>query len=714
MISSSGSAAGEQHPIFRSRDPVFAPMINRFMMQTGILTRSAEKSRTWRGTFFRVLYPVLVILLLCCSGIHAEESDIIQIAVSYCAVECDRRPIMAEYSDAWLLAPPNEFNQKLMQASFVMAASAFRDNTHDLDQRDFNILNFFSRAGFTDPRTDDYNRLTSVDTIGSAIAHKKVGDTTLIAVAMSGNNYSNEWLSNFTISDEQRSQGFNDAAGRVSERIQEYISQYSLEGKLRLWITGYSRAAAVANIAAADATDSGLFEAVFGYTIGTPRTTKDEDAERFTNIFNVVNPFDPVPLMPFPEWGYERYGIDLYLPSMETDSAYFVKKVRAEPVSLQVTGSQVRFNPQVNAQLHMIMDFLLFYVQSAKSYKENFQNGILSLVESREFKPFLTDLMERIDQMGDITTSQFKEFYYFLDYLCQVIYTSFRGQKFHPANLYWNPGISIQENLMHEHYDSAYLSWIFSSDDPEQIYSSVPQYIHYSVLGDVDIELFDSDGNFIERVESSGRISNDPEDVKAPYFTGSQSSTYLFAERQGQQTFIILPKDQVFSAVVLSHKAQEVRFTLIDYSADKVRADMGYVFYENMEPDGFYGEVIEPAIPGSLSEEDLAEKRYLDVEPWSNDAIYTPSAVMRLENTDIFHPTPLSFVTFTGLTLLMTIYIMFWSFAGVGAGVKHGIRKVRSIRSTRKKGLAKPKRAKIETDQLPETQTLKDDRNENQ
>lgn len=660
-----------------------------------------------------ILPGLLFLLSFLCVSAESNE-DIIQIAVSYCAVECDSRPIMAEYSDAWLLAPPNEFNQKLMQASFVMAASAFRDNTHDLDQKDFNILNFFSRAGFSDPRTDDYDRLTSIDTIGSAIAHKKAGDATLIAVAMSGNNYSKEWLSNFTVSDEQRSQGFNDAAGRVSERIREYISEYALEGELRLWITGYSRAAAVANIAAADATDSGLFTAVYGYTIGTPRTTKDEDAKRFDNIFNVINPFDPVPLMPFPEWGYSRYGTDLYLPAMETDSLYFLKKLHADPVSVQVTGSQVRFNPQVNAQLHTIMDFLLFYVQSAKSYKENFQSGILSVLESREFAPLLHDLSDRIDQMSEITASQFKEFYSFLDYLFQVLYTSYRGQRFHPADLYWNPGISLQENLMHEHYDSAYLAWIFSSDDPGQIYSDVPKYIHYTVLGNVDVELFDSDGNFIERVESSGKISADPADVRAPYFSGSQSSTFLFAERRGGQTFIILPKDQTFSAVVFSREAQEVRFTLIDYSADSVRADMGYVYYENMEPDGYYGEVIDPSFPEGLSGDALTEKSYQAAEPWSNDAVYTPSAVMRLENTDIFHPAPLSIVTFTGLTLLMVIYILVWSFAGVGTGVKLGIRKVRSIRSARKKNLPEPKRAKIEADQLPENQSLKDDRYENQ
>ena len=94
--------------------------------------------------------------------------------------------------------------------------------------------------------------------------------------------------------------------------------------------------------------------------------------------------------------------------------------------------------------------------------------------------------------------------------------------------------------------------------------------------------------------------------------------------------------------------------------------------------------------------------------------VYKPSAVMHLENSDIFHPAPLAFVTYFGLALLLVLYILVWSFAGMRQGVIHGIQKVRSIRSTRKKELSKTKRAKIETDHLPEKQSLKDDRYENQ
>lgn len=666
---------------------------------------------------------VLAILLFFINSLCASaqaDGETTQIAVSYCAVECASRPIMAEYSDKWLLAPPNEFNQKLMQVSFVMAASAFRDNTHDLDQRDFNILDFFSRAGYSDPRTDDYNKVTSINTIGSAIAHKKIGEATVIAVAMSGNNYANEWLNNFTVSDEQRSQGFNDAAVKVFERIREYIRDHSLTGELRLWITGYSRAAAIANITAADATDSGLFTAVYGYTIGTPRTTKDQDAERFDNIFNVINPFDPIPLMPFPEWGYRRYGTDLYLPSMETDSDYFIKKYAADSVSMQVTGVPVRFNPQVNAQLHTILDFLLFYVRSSNSYKENFQNGIIQLWESREYEPLLQGIAEKIEQLGDVTIYQLREFYAFLDYLCQVLYTSFRGQKFHPDDLYWNPGLSLQENFMHEHYDSAYLSWIFSSDNPGKVYSDVPKYTHYTILGDVDIELFDSQGRFIEKIARDGSISTDPAVVRTAGFTGGQSSAFLYAERSGKRTLIILPKDQTFSAVIYSHKDQEVRYSLVDYSADAIQANVRYIYYENLKANTFSEGVTDLFVVENLSANDLTERGFFVVEPWTNDTVYSPSAVMKLENADVFHPAPLALLTFSGLILAMTLYILYGAFAGTKNVVKAGVQKVRKAHKSQKAGKKKKtadtamNHAKIESSN-PESQGPAEDKHhENQ
>ena len=79
-------------------------------------------------------------------------------------------------------------------------------------------------------------------------------------------------------------------------------------------ITGHSRGAAVANILGARLTDRFQAENVFVYTFATPRTVRGE-YPAYSNIFNVINPADLVTYLPFPQWGFQRYGIDVELPA---------------------------------------------------------------------------------------------------------------------------------------------------------------------------------------------------------------------------------------------------------------------------------------------------------------------------------------------------------------------------------------------------------------
>ena len=78
-------------------------------------------------------------------------------------------------------------------------------------------------------------------------------------------------------------------------------------------VTGHSRGAAVSNVLGARLTDRFGSENVFAYTFATPGTVRGEYPE-YDNIFNVINPADLVTYLPFPQWGFERYGIDLVLP----------------------------------------------------------------------------------------------------------------------------------------------------------------------------------------------------------------------------------------------------------------------------------------------------------------------------------------------------------------------------------------------------------------
>ena len=116
---------------------------------------------------------------------------------------------------------------------------------------------------------------------------------------MPSGNYDLEYAENFFL-----------AAQDVLDTQADYLA--SLENPVFL-VTGYSRGAAVANILGARLTDAYGPGRVYCYTFATPRTVRGE-YPAYGNIFNVVNPCDLVTYLPFPQWGFERYGTDIVLP----------------------------------------------------------------------------------------------------------------------------------------------------------------------------------------------------------------------------------------------------------------------------------------------------------------------------------------------------------------------------------------------------------------
>ena len=84
-------------------------------------------------------------------------------------------------------------------------------------------------------------------------------------------------------------------------------------GEPTILITGHSRGAAVANVLGAYLTDRFGEDRVRVYTFATPGTVRGEP-KPYRNIFNVINPADIITYLPFPQWGFGRYGIDVILP----------------------------------------------------------------------------------------------------------------------------------------------------------------------------------------------------------------------------------------------------------------------------------------------------------------------------------------------------------------------------------------------------------------
>lgn len=236
------------------------------------------------------------------------------------------------YSEGFFTKSAYEYNQDLAVMTLGLVMSGFSARPSDKDYlvagnvgRERNIARAHETLGFGGGAYYNYDVPLDAyaDKVAFSLAYKNVsknGQTyTLIPVIVRGGGYGAEWSSNFKVGTGSRHEGFYTAAKEVVDTTLAYVDDLKekglVEGDVKLWIGGYSRGAAVANLAAASLVDSGDFKQkdIFAYTFATPTNTTSA-SKNYDNIFNLVNSCDLVPCVPLADWGYTRYGETLYLP----------------------------------------------------------------------------------------------------------------------------------------------------------------------------------------------------------------------------------------------------------------------------------------------------------------------------------------------------------------------------------------------------------------
>ena len=150
--------------------------------------------------------------------------------------------------------------------------------------------------------------------------------------------------------------------------------------------------------------------------------------------------------------------------------------------------------------------------------------------------------------------------------------------------------------------------------------------------------------------------------------------TILYAERLGHQTLIVMPTDQKFTVFIRSNIDQDIRVSYVEYSANKLYADVRYVYYDHYDAGESFPEELDPDVDRNLTTEELQEMGVLVVEPWSKDIVYSPTAVMRLENKGVFHPSPIFLLVFLLLIFSLAVYILIRIVILIIKGIKNLIR----------------------------------------
>lgn len=255
------------------------------------------------------------------------------------------------FSTEYFNEPANKYNHDLSTMSLELAVAAFglHKEPYGITKAN-NIRCLLSCMGFQDVVHYGYEKEPTSDSIAATIARMSLkSGHELLVIAVRGGEYKSEWGGNFKVGNGDVHEGFELAANQVKYYFDEYLSRYmhKLSNKnLKLWITGYSRGSAVANLLGAYFVDetkkSNTYTGtnrilsrpqvrlslkrtdIYIYGFATPNVSKkaksaDEDLI-YNNIFYIISPFDPVPRFPFSDWGFKKYGKEVRLPDSKTEN----------------------------------------------------------------------------------------------------------------------------------------------------------------------------------------------------------------------------------------------------------------------------------------------------------------------------------------------------------------------------------------------------------
>ncbi len=461
------------------------------------------KEQKVRPTAFRSFVSLLLIFCFLITGTAlslGESSYACPVYVVYRATdETPLRHYIVDFDDSAFPEDAGTYSHALCRMSLGMALASFRP-ANSVENQTVNIDAFFEQAGFENLRADQYGQRTGESTIGTVIASKRItcGEKpfTLVAVAVCGGGYRDEWLSNFKVGSPgdqtaiRHHQGFYEAALKVEARLEEYIG--SLDGDVRVWFSGFSRGAAVANLSAALAVQHGLADSgdTFAYTFATPANTRDTAAgsDAYRGFYSITGMFDIVPKVPLSKWGFTRYGRTLTLPSLESDADYPGIFDRASAWSKDNLGDPFFRSTFVNYSLEKILDSMAIMFPEAKDYVEIMQTEVMDLWRDKGNMLEVVRLLSEISREMSSSTvnTSYLETILAEDAWQGLVQWSGSGE------LDVSSSHSLVENLAREHFPDVYVSMIMSCG--EELYDAHRSYVRLTLFGHAEVTVMDVTG----------------------------------------------------------------------------------------------------------------------------------------------------------------------------------------------------------------------------
>ena len=467
------------------------------------------------------------------------------------------------YSDDIFFKNSNEYHHFLAKQSIGLALTSFNldgDYQDEVDDSIGTLYDYLYATGFDDLRIDDYYKETSEYTVGSAIANKKIekdGESyTLFVVAIRGGNYKNEWQSNLSVDEGVRHEGFNSAATLVTDRVLSYISTQDEPGKYKVWITGFSRAGAIANLVAANLNTTLLFDknSVYAYTFAAPEVVcEDADTEKYSNIFNIMNASDFIPQFVPMQWGYTHYGTNKYITGAEFDSKH-ASKYKLVQKSLEEQGITTNYNSNFNLRVRLLYGLFLELCPNEFIFKDYVQPLFLSVLSDKSLNNiihlFRTSFLEW--QSNNPELLEYKS--HLLDYAINFLPHLFFSDDYMSGDD--NKLSSPLLQLAHEHFPELYLYSLYNIEE-EDLYNTNNEFSYI---------LLDDDAKYYVKDKKTNELLYEIEDEKKILTDYAVKNNYDVSYfKINGKSILVLPNDLDYELSYEATSNSDVKVKIISY-----------------------------------------------------------------------------------------------------------------------------------------------------
>lgn len=471
----------------------------------------------------------------------------------------------------WQSAAQYDGNLAVMSLAMALSANRALDPAEE-PEADFDpslhLEEFLTDAGFSHIRKDDYSKETSMYTISMAMGSKTMereGEApfTLIAIGVCGGGYKNEWQSNMTPGSGEIHEGFLSASELVIDRLAGYILTNGIQGRIKIWISGFSRAAAVSNVTAGLLVRDGMFpkEDVFAYTFATPAAVLNPPESGFENIFNIINPMDLVPQVMPADWNFGRFGQDRFIPVTEFSSVGETFTDARARIARQTFGVEANYSPALNLRMRLLLSMILDVAQNRERYNATLQPAVVGIMQKKNASNLLSTVRSLMLTVRDNGAAGRMNVDTLVDYVFRVFGNVLTRTEFDEANQ--NSG-GFAFRLFNEHCEDAYLANVdlIRAGTFEDDFA----FTYVLIRGPVNVFLSNLDvpGQTVVLTEKGELMSgNVPADDSSAQ---GQTAHRYYIERVGNTTVLAVPHDADLLVTWEAVRSGEVEVRFADCS----------------------------------------------------------------------------------------------------------------------------------------------------